>query len=160
MAYMYSKKVMELFRHPHNMGEIRHADAIGKVGNPMCGDLMWVYVKFGKDRKGEEIIKDIKVKTFGCVAAMATSSLTTDLAKGKSIEEALKITNRKVVKGAGGLPAVKIHCSVLAVDGLREAIYGYLKRKGRPIPRVVLEAHKRVEKELREVEHMRKSMLK
>ncbi len=125
-----------------------------------CGDLMWMYVKFGKNKEGREIIKDIKVKTFGCVAALATSSLTTDLAKGKTIEEALKITNRDVIKGAGGLPSIKTHCSVLAVDALREAIYKYLKKKGLAIPKEVLESHKRVQKELKEVEHMREKVLK
>jgi len=160
MAYPYSKKVMELFRNPHNIGEIKGADAIGKVGSPACGDLMWIYLKFGKNLKGEEIIKDIKVKTFGCVAALATSSLTTDLAKGKTIPEALKITNQAVVKAAGGLPAVKIHCSVLAVDGLREAIYKYLKKKNRPIPKEVLEAHNRVQKELKSTEHMREKVVR
>src|SRR3989338_4715845 len=92
----YSKKVMELFMHPKNVGEIKDADGIGKVGNPVCGDVMWIYIHVSKNKKGQEILKDIKFKTFGCAAAIATSSMITELAKGKTIEEAMKITRGDV----------------------------------------------------------------
>jgi nitrogen fixation NifU-like protein len=121
---MYTEKVMEHFRNPHNMGEIPDADGIGTVGNPVCGDLMTIYIKV-KDNK----IADIKFKTFGCGAAIATSSMITELAKGKTIEEALKITRGDVADSLGGLPPIKMHCSNLAADGLHAAIEDYLKKR-------------------------------
>ncbi|MDP6671085.1 MAG: iron-sulfur cluster assembly scaffold protein [archaeon] len=126
---MYSEKVMDLFRHPKNIGEIKDADAVGKVGNPTCGDLMWVYLKVGKNKTGEEVIDDIKVKTFGCVAAIATSSALTEIVKGMKLAEAEKITRENVADYVGGLPPAKLHCSVLAVDGLQKAIEEYKKKK-------------------------------
>jgi len=123
MPPMYSKKVMEHFRNPHNMGEIKDAEGVGTVGNPVCGDLMTIYIKV-KDNK----IEDIKFKTFGCAAAIATSSMITDLAKGKTIEEALKITRDSVAKSLDGLPPIKMHCSNLAADALHEAIKDYKKK--------------------------------
>lgn len=122
---LYSKKVMELFKSPKNIGEIKNADAVGKVGNPVCGDVMWIYLKI--DKKG--IIKDAKVKTFGCVAAIATSSVLTEMIKGKTLEEAEKITKQDVADTLGGLPKQKIHCSVLAVDALKKAIDDYRKKR-------------------------------
>jgi nitrogen fixation NifU-like protein len=126
---LYTKKVMETFKNPHNYGRIKNADGIGKVGNPVCGDVMHLYIKVGNPpaggKKGEEIIKDIKFETFGCVAAISTSSIITDLAKGKTIKEALKITKDSIIKKLGGLPSIKYHCSVLAVDALAEAIKDY-----------------------------------
>jgi nitrogen fixation NifU-like protein len=121
---MYSEKVMEHFRNPHNMGEIPDADGVGTVGNPVCGDLMTIYIKV-KDGK----LADIKFKTFGCGAAIATSSMITELAKGKTLEEAMKITRADVAESLGGLPPIKMHCSNLAADGLRAAIKDYLKKK-------------------------------
>ena len=123
MGPMYSKKVMEHFRNPHNMGEIKDADGIGTVGNPVCGDLMTIYIKV-KDNK----IEDIKFKTFGCAAAIATSSMNTDLAEGKTIEEALKITRDSIADSLDGLPPIKMHCSNLAADALHEAIKDYKKK--------------------------------
>ncbi len=117
---MYSEKVMEHFANPHNVGEIPDADGIGKVGNPQCGDVMWLYIKV-KDG----IITDIKFKTFGCGAAIATSSMITEIAKGKTIEEAKKISRQDVASELGGLPPVKMHCSNLAADALHEAIKDY-----------------------------------
>jgi nitrogen fixation NifU-like protein len=128
---MYSDKVMEEFRHPHNIGEMKDPDGIGKVGNPQCGDVMWVYIKVGKDKKGVEIISDIKVKTFGCVAAISTSSVLTTMAKGMALEEALKIDKQRIAEELGGLPPVKMHCSVLSMDGLRKAIEDYRNKKGK-----------------------------
>jgi nitrogen fixation NifU-like protein len=122
---MYSEKVMEHFRNPHNMGEIPDADGVGTVGNPVCGDLMTIYIKV-KDNK----LEDVKFKTFGCGAAIATSSMITDLAKGKTLDEAMKISRGDVAENLGGLPPIKMHCSNLAADGLHAAIQDYLKKKG------------------------------
>lgn len=127
---LYTKKVMETFKNPHNYGRIKNADGIGKIGNPVCGDVMWLYIKVDPGRAGKkEVIKDIKFETFGCVAAISTSSIITDLVKGKTIKEALKITKDNVVKSLGGLPKIKWHCSVLAVDALHKAIEDYESRK-------------------------------
>ncbi len=121
---MYSEKVMDHFMNPRNVGEIPDADGVGTVGNPVCGDLMTMYIKI-KDSKLEEI----KFKTFGCGAAIATSSMVTELAKGKTIEEALKITRKDVAESLDGLPPVKMHCSNLAADALHAAIKDYLDKK-------------------------------
>jgi nitrogen fixation NifU-like protein len=126
---MYSKKVMELFQHPRNMGEMKNPDGVGKIGNPICGDVMWLYIRVGKDKKGREIIEDIKVKTFGCVAAIATSSALTEIAKGKTLEESEKITNKSILDIVEGLPPQKIHCSVLAAQALKKAIEDYRRRR-------------------------------
>ncbi len=126
---MYSEKVMQHFKNPHNLGEIKDPDGIGKIGNPTCGDVMWVYIKVGKNEKGEDILKDIKVKTFGCVAAIATSSMITDLAMGKTLEEAKKIARDDIKEALDGLPPIKVHCSNLAADGLHKAIQDYEKKK-------------------------------
>jgi nitrogen fixation protein NifU and related proteins len=126
---MYSKKVMDHFREPHNLGEIKDADGIGKIGNPTCGDVLYCYIKVGKNKKGEEILKDIKVKTFGCVSAIATSSMITDLAMGKTLEEAKKITRDNVKDALDGLPPLKVHCSNLAADALHRAIEDYESKK-------------------------------
>jgi nitrogen fixation NifU-like protein len=122
---MYTDKVMEHFKNPKNMGEIPNADGVGTVGNPVCGDLMTIYIKIKDNR-----LEDIKFKTFGCGAAIATSSMITELARGKTIEEALKISRGDVADNLGGLPPIKMHCSNLAADGLHAAIQDYLKRKG------------------------------
>lgn len=125
----YSKKVMEHFTRPHNQGEIKSPDGIGLVGNPKCGDIMRMYIKVAKNKKGEEILEDVKFETLGCGAAIATSSMATDIAKGKTLDEALKITNKMVADELGGLPAVKMHCSNLAADALKKAIEEYKKGK-------------------------------
>jgi len=122
----YSEKVMEHFANPRNVGEIKDADGIGKVGNPVCGDLMWIYIKVKDNR-----LEDVKFKTFGCGAAIATSSMITEMAKGKTIEEALKITRSDVADALDGLPPIKMHCSNLAADGLHAAIKDYLKKSGK-----------------------------
>jgi nitrogen fixation NifU-like protein len=120
----YSEKVMEHFRNPRNVGEIAQPDGVGHVGNPVCGDIMELYIKVKDD-----IIVDAKFKTFGCGAAIATSSMVTELVKGKSITEALSISNRAVAEALGGLPPIKMHCSVLAEQALKSAIDDYLKRR-------------------------------
>jgi len=121
---MYSKKVIEHFRNPRNMGEIKNADGVGTVGNPVCGDTMTLYIKVKNNR-----ITDIKFKTFGCAAAIATSSMITELAKGKILEEAEKITRDDVANELEGLPPIKMHCSNLAADALKAAIEDYRKKK-------------------------------
>jgi len=121
---MYTEKVMEHFKNPRNMGEIPDADGVGTVGNPVCGDLMTVYIKVKDNR-----IEDIKFKTFGCGAAIATSSMITELAKGKTIEEAMKITRGDVAESLGGLPPIKMHCSNLAANALHAAIKDYQAKK-------------------------------
>lgn len=121
---MYSQKVMEHFKNPHNMGEIPDADGVGTVGNPVCGDLMTIYIKVKDNR-----LQDIKFKTYGCGSAIATSSMITDIARGKTLEEALKITRADVADSLGGLPPVKMHCSNLAADALHAAIGDYYKRQ-------------------------------
>lgn len=115
--------------HPKNAGKIENADGVGEVGNEICGDIMRVYIKVGKNTKGEKIIKDIKFETMGCAAAIATSSMTTTLAKGKTLKEAMKITRDDVAKDLGGLPPIKLHCSNLAADALHAAIKNYEKKK-------------------------------
>lgn len=120
---MYSEKVMDHFTNPRNVGEIEDADGVGMVGNPACGDIMKLTIKVE-----EGIIKDIKFKTFGCGAAIATSSMVTELVKGKSLDEAEKITNKTVAEALDGLPPVKMHCSNLAADALHAAIEDYKKR--------------------------------
>jgi nitrogen fixation protein NifU and related proteins len=121
---MYSDKVLEHFKNPRNVGEIPDADGIGKVGNPVCGDVMFIYIKVKDD-----IITDIKFKTLGCGAAIATSSMITEMARGKTLEEAKKISRGDVAEALDGLPPQKMHCSNLASDGLRAAIEDYEKKK-------------------------------
>jgi len=121
---MYSEKVLDHFRSPRNVGEIEDADGVGSVGNPVCGDMMSVYIKVKDDK-----IEDIKFRTFGCGAAIATTSMTTELAKGKTLDEAMKITRQDVADELGGLPPVKMHCSNLAADALHEAIEDYRGKK-------------------------------
>ncbi|MFW9821954.1 MAG: Fe-S cluster assembly scaffold protein NifU [Candidatus Thorarchaeota archaeon] len=125
---MYSEKVMEHFKNPRNMGEMKDADSVGEVGNPTCGDLMYIYIKV-KEKDGKEIIDDISFQTFGCAAAIATSSMVTEMAKGKSLDEGLEITRRDVADNLDGLPPIKMHCSNLAADGLHEAIIKYREKK-------------------------------
>ena len=122
----YSDKVMDHFMHPRNVGEISDANGVGTVGNPICGDVMKMFIKVDNDT-----IVDAKFKTFGCGAAIATSSIVTEMVKGKTISEALKISNRAVAEALGGLPAVKMHCSVLAEQALRSALADYYRKTGR-----------------------------
>ncbi|MCY6484048.1 Fe-S cluster assembly scaffold protein NifU [Clostridium aestuarii] len=122
---MYSEKVMDHFRNPRNVGEIKKPSGIGEVGNPQCGDIMKIYIKVEDD-----IIEDIKFKTFGCGSAIASSSMATELVKGKNIEEAWNLSNKAVVEALDGLPPVKIHCSVLAEEAIHEAINDYRIKQG------------------------------
>ena len=127
-ANLYNSLVLDHFRNPRHMGRMDDPDGIGKVGNPICGDVMWIYIKV-KDEK----IADISFETFGCVAAIATSSITTDMVVGKSLGEALALTNKSVATALGGLPPNKMHCSLLAEQGLKAAIEDYLKKHGRSL---------------------------
>jgi len=120
----YSEKVMEHFMNPRNVGEIKDPDGVGEVGNPVCGDMMTFYIKVEND-----VIVDVKFKTFGCGAAIAVSSIVSEMAKGKTIEEALKITKEQVAQELGGLPPNKMHCSNLGTDALHKAIQDYLEKK-------------------------------
>ena len=123
----YSEKVLDHFSNPRNVGEIKDANGIGQVGNQKCGDIMKIYLKINDN----DIIEDVKFQTFGCGAAVATSSMATELIKGKSIKEAMKLTNKAVVEALDGLPPVKLHCSVLAEEAVKEAINNFLKENGR-----------------------------
>lgn len=143
----YTKKVIKLFQNPHNYGKIKNPDGVGKAGNIVCGDTMYLYIRIKEDKKGREIIEDIKFEALGCVAAISTSSIITDLVKGKILKEAIKINKDEIVKALGGLPPIKLHCSVLAVDALSEAIYDYLSKNRRPIPKELMKRHQRVQKE-------------
>lgn len=130
----YTKKTMEHFANPQNVGEIKNADGVGKVGNVRCGDVMYIYIKVGtrtsNDKKTkEEYIKNIKFKTLGCAAAIASSSMTTELAVGKSLDDALKISRDDINEALGKLPAPKFHCSVLAAEGIKRAIEDYRSKK-------------------------------
>lgn len=120
----YSEKVLDHFKHPRNVGEIENADGTGEIGNPVCGDMMTFYVKI-EDNK----VEDVKFKTFGCGAAIAVSSMVSEMAKGKTVEDALKITNEMVAKELGGLPPNKMHCSNLGADALHKAIENYLEKQ-------------------------------
>ncbi len=124
----YSKEVIDHFTSPHNQGVINNPDGVGMVGNPTCGDLMKIYIKVKKDAKKREVISDIKFETLGCASAIATSSMITDLAKGKTIQEASKITRDDVAEALSGLPPVKMHCSNLASEALVAAIEDYKKK--------------------------------
>lgn len=126
MAMNYSDKVMDHFTHPRNVGEIPNCSACGTVGNAVCGDIMRIYL----DIDDNNVIRDAKFKTFGCGAAIATSSMATELIKGKTIEDALKVTNKAVMQALDGLPPVKVHCSLLAEEGIHAALWDYAEKKG------------------------------
>ena len=132
----YSDKVMDHFTNPRNVGEIPDASGVGTVGNPICGDVMKMFIKVEND-----VIVDAKFKTFGCGAAIATSSMATELIKGKPIQEALQITNKAVAEALGGLPPVKMHCSVLAEEALRSAIKDYYQKIGRDTSGIQINTH-------------------
>lgn len=123
---MYSEKVMDHFQNPRNVGEIENASGVGTVGNAKCGDIMRIYLDINDDG----IIQDVKFKTFGCGAAVATSSMATEMVKGKSVQEALQVTNKAVMEALDGLPPVKVHCSLLAEEAIHAALWDYAEKKG------------------------------
>ena len=133
----YSEKVMDHFTNPRNVGEIENADGVGVVGNAKCGDIMKMYLKIDEN----DVIVDCKFKTFGCGAAIATSSMATELIKGRTVKEALELTNSAVVEALEGLPAVKVHCSVLAEEAVKSALADYYTKIGRPIDFEIEKAH-------------------
>lgn len=152
---LYSKKVLEHFRNPRNIGKMKNPDGTGKVGNISCGDMMYLYIKVNK-----KIIEDIKFQTFGCVAAISTSSIITELAKGKTIKEALDLDKKEIISSLEGLPRPKMHCSVLASDALSEAIYDYLKKNKKEIPQKLRKKHERIKKEKEIIEEKYKEWVK
>lgn len=123
---MYSEKVMDHFMNPRNMGEIENADGVGTVGNAKCGDIMRIFLKVND----EGVIEDVKFKTFGCGAAVATSSMATEMVIGKTVQEALQVTNKAVMEALDGLPPVKVHCSLLAEEAIHAALWDYAEKKG------------------------------
>lgn len=129
MADLYNEDVMDHFMNPRNVGILKNPDGVGETGNPTCGDIMKMYIKIGKNKNGEEYIEDIKFQTFGCGAAVASSSKTTEMMKGKTLKEAMALTNGEVAKELGGLPEVKMHCSNLAANALHSAIEDYKSKK-------------------------------
>lgn len=151
---------MEHFKRPRNMGKIKNPSGCGKVGNPLCGDVIWLYIKVKEDKKtGEKRLVDLKFQTFGCVVAIGVSSLITTLAKGKTLAGALKITKDDILKMTGKLPLIKIHCSILAADALHEAIYNYFLKNKLPIPKDLQERHEAVQKHLEIIEERYKEYI-
>lgn len=140
---MYNAKVLEIFKNPKNVGSLKGANGIGKVGNAACGDIMKIYLKISDDG----IIEDAKFKTFGCAAAITTTSVATELIKGKTIEEALQVKNSQIVDILGGLPAQKIHCSILAEEAIKAAVDDYYKRKEKAEKKALKDASADIEEE-------------
>jgi len=151
MALPYSKKVLQHFNKPHNYGKMKNPDGTGEVGNMVCGDLMKLYIKVAQNKKGQDVIKDVKFETFGCLAAIASSSMLTDLVKGKTLEEAISFDRKEIVNELGGLPPIKVHCSVLAGDALIEAIHNYLIKNKKPIPETLNKRHEQLDREKQKI---------
>lgn len=150
---IYSRKIIEHFKSPKNAGKIKNPDGVGEAGNLLCGDLMRIYLKVRKNKKGEDFIRDIKFETLGCAVAIANSSLLTTLVKGKTIKEALKIKKEDLIEKLGKpLPPFKIHCSILAIEALREAIYDYYTRKKLKIPKNLEKDHQKIAETKKEIE--------
>jgi len=157
---LYSKEIMKHFKNPQNVGKIKNPDGLGRAGNLTCGDIMYLYLKITRDKKGREIIKDIKFETFGCTVAIANTSLLTTMVKGKTLEEAMKITKDDLIKKFGEIPIFKIHCSLLAVDALAAAIYDYFLKNKKPIPKELQAKHERIEREKKEIERRHAELVK
>jgi len=157
---MYSKKTLKHFRSPHNYGEIKNPDGVGQAGNIVCGDVMSLYLKLKKNKQGIEVIDEVKFKTYGCAAAIATSSAITDLVKGKSIDEALRLSKNDIVEFLEGLPPIKIHCSLLAIDALSEAIYQYLVDNKKPISADLQAKHDRIKRGREQIEERYQKWMK
>ena len=150
---IYSKEIIKHFKNPKNVGKIKKPDGSGEAGNILCGDIMRLYLKIGENKKGEKIIEDIKFETLGCIVAIANTSLLTTLVKGKTIKEALSFKKEDLIKELGQpLPPFKIHCSVLAVDALQEAIYDYYSKNKIKIPEDLEKEHQRIIKTKEELE--------
>jgi len=150
---IYSEEIIKHFRNPQNVGKIKSPSGIGEAGNLLCGDVMKLYLKIEKNKKGEKIIKDVRFETLGCVIAIANTSLLTTMVKGKKLEDALKIKKEDLIKKLGQpLPPLKVHCSVLAVDALKEAIYDYYLKNEIEIPEDLVKEHQRIIKVKEELE--------
>jgi nitrogen fixation protein NifU and related proteins len=149
---LYTKNIMKYFKSPKNVGKISKPDGTGRVGNAACGDIMEMYIRVKKIR-GKERIADAKFQTFGCVVALAVSSMLTEMAKGKTLDDALKLTNKDILKKAGPVPPIKVHCSFLAADALHEAIYDYFSKSKKVMPESLKKEHERILKSLERVEH-------
>jgi len=158
MSNFYSKQTIDHFRNPRNYGALTNPDGLGEAGNIICGDIMSLYIEVKENKKAEEIITAVKFKTYGCAAAIATSSVITDLAKGKTIDEALKLGKKDIIDTLHGLPPIKIHCSLLAIDALGEAIYQYLLKNKREIPQDLRQKHDRIEKGKKIIEERLKKL--
>jgi len=144
---IYSKTIIEHYKRPRNVGKIKNANGIGETGNILCGDVMKLYLKIKKNKKGEDFIEDVKFETLGCIVAIANTSLLTTMVKGKTLRKALKIKKEDLIKKLGQpLPLFKIHCSVLAVDALKEAIYDYYSKNKIEIPEDLEKEHQRITK--------------
>lgn len=155
----YSKTILEHFRKPRNIGKISNPDSIGEAGNAVCGDILKLYIKV-KTKNGKKIISDVKVQTFGCIVAIANSSMITTMIKGKTIEDALNLTKSDLIKNLGEpLPPIKIHCSVLAVEALHEAIYNYLLKMKLAIPENLKKEHERTKCTLDDIEKRHKKFI-
>jgi len=152
---LYAKEIIKHFKNPKNIGKIKNADGIGKVGNIICGDVMWFYIKVKNDK-----ISDAKFQTFGCVVAIAVSNMLTEMVKGKTLKKAMDVTKYDILKRAGKVPPIKVHCSVLAADALHEAIYDYLSKNKLKIPEKLKKEHEKIKKELKKVEKQHKEFLK
>lgn len=157
---LYSKEIIKHFKKPKNMGRMRNPSGVGKVGNLLCGDIMWLYIKVKKDKKGNEKIFNVKFECFGCVVAISISSMLTTMIKGKTLDKAMKITKGYILKRTGPLPPIKIHCSVLAADALHEAIYDYLSKSKQPIPKELEKEHKRILHDLEVIEKRHREYVK
>lgn len=157
MSLTYPTEVVAHFKRPKNLGRMKNPDAVGEAGNIICGDVMRVYLKV-KDGK----ISDIKGEVFGCIVAIANTSLLTTMVKGKSLEDAIKMKKETLIKRLGGkkLPPIKLHCSVLALDALKEAVYNYYRKHDMPIPKTLEEEHARIQKTLHAIEDRHKELIR
>lgn len=155
---LYSKEIMKHFKNPQNVGKMKNPSAVGKVGNLRCGDIMYLYLDI-KEEKGKNIIKDVKFETFGCTVAIANTSLLTTMIKGKDLEYALKITKEDMIKKFGEVPFIKVHCSMLALDALAEAIYSYYVKIKKPITKELAQRHEQAEKISKEIEERHKDLV-
>lgn len=144
----YSKEVMKHFKNPRGIGRLNNPSGVGEVGNILCGDVMKCYIKVKKNKKGKDVIDDVKMEVFGCIVAIANSSMITTMVKGKVLEEALKVKKGDVLGKLGKVPSIKVHCSVLAIDALHEAIYDYLTKNKLSVPKELKKDHERIRKTL------------
>lgn len=158
----YSKEIIKHFKNPKNLGKMKNPSTVGEAGNIICGDVMRIYLKIKKDSRGKLRISDIKGEVFGCVVALANTSMLTTMVKGKTIEEVLNIEKEELIKKLGGrkkIPPIKIHCSILALDALHEAIYNYYKSNGLPMPKELEKRHEVIQKTLKDIERRHKEFL-